>query len=60
MRVGSNAVLVAPVHVGHKATIGAGSVITKDCEDDKLVVARGRQVVIENWVRPEKPKKVPK
>lgn len=60
VRVGSNVVLVAPVHVGHKATIGAGSVITKDCEDDKLVIARGRQVVIENWVRPEKPKKVPK
>lgn len=60
VRVGSNAVLVAPVHVGHKATIGAGSVITKDCEDDKLVIARGRQVVIDNWVRPEKLKKVPK
>ena len=57
VRIGSNAVLVAPVHIGDKVTVGAGSVITKDCEADKLVVARGRQVVIEGWVRPEKPQK---
>ncbi|WP_066803534.1 bifunctional UDP-N-acetylglucosamine diphosphorylase/glucosamine-1-phosphate N-acetyltransferase GlmU [Moraxella oblonga] len=57
VRIGSNAVLVAPVSIGNKATIGAGSVITKDCEANKLVVARGRQTVIEGWVRPEKEKK---
>lgn len=57
VRIGSNAVLVAPVTIGDKATIGAGSVITKDCDENKLVVARGKQVTIENWVRPEKPKK---
>lgn len=57
VRIGSNAVLVAPVTIGDKATIGAGSVITKDCDENKLVVARGKQVMIENWVRPEKPKK---
>ncbi|MDO4440719.1 MAG: bifunctional UDP-N-acetylglucosamine diphosphorylase/glucosamine-1-phosphate N-acetyltransferase GlmU [Moraxella sp.] len=57
VRIGSNAVLVAPVTVGDKATIGAGSVITKDCVENKLTVARGKQVTIEGWVRPEKEKK---
>lgn len=55
VRVGSNVVLVAPVTLGNKVTIGAGSTITKDCADAKLVVARGRQTVIDNWQRPEKP-----
>lgn len=57
VRIGSNAVLVAPVTIGDKVTVGAGSTITKDCESDKLVVARGRQVVIDGWVRPEKDSK---
>lgn len=57
VRIGSNAVLVAPVMVGNKATIGAGSVITKDCPENKLVVARGKQTTIDGWIRPEKPKK---
>ncbi len=56
VRVGSNSVLVAPVTLGDKATVGAGSVITKDCPPDTLVVARGKQVAINGWVRPEKPK----
>ena len=33
---------------------GAGSAITRNCEDGKLVLARSRQTVIEGWVRPEK------
>lgn len=54
VRIGSNAVLVAPVNIGDKVTVGAGSTITKDCERDKLVVARSRQVVIDGWQRPVK------
>ncbi|ELA09575.1 hypothetical protein MOMA_04195 [Moraxella macacae 0408225] len=54
VRVGSNVVLVAPVTLGDKVTIGAGSTITKDCDSNKLVVSRGRQTVIDNWQRPEK------
>lgn len=57
VRIGSNAVLVAPVTIGDKVTVGAGSTITKDCEADKLVVARGKQVVIDGWKRPEKTEK---
>ena len=57
VRIGSNSVLVAPVSVGDKATTGAGSVITKNCEAGKLVLARARQQTIEGWTRPEKPAK---
>ena len=57
VRIGSNSVLVAPVTIGDKATTGAGSVITKNCEAGKLVLARARQQTIEGWTRPEKPAK---
>lgn len=56
VRIGSNSVLVAPVKISNQVTVGAGSVITKNCEAGKLVIARGRQTVIEGWKRPEKPK----
>jgi bifunctional UDP-N-acetylglucosamine pyrophosphorylase/glucosamine-1-phosphate N-acetyltransferase len=49
--VGSNTSFVAPVKVGHGAFIGAGSTITKDVDEDCLAVARGRQVVKENWAK---------
>jgi bifunctional UDP-N-acetylglucosamine pyrophosphorylase/glucosamine-1-phosphate N-acetyltransferase len=52
--IGSNTSLVAPVTVGRNATIGAGSVITRNAPDDKLTVARGRQSTIDGWVRPKK------
>ena len=52
--IGSNTALVAPVEVGPGATIGAGSVITRAAPADKLTLARGRQVTIENWQRPVK------
>lgn len=57
VRIGSNSVLVAPVTIGDKATTGAGSVITQSVEPNKLAIARGRQTIIEGWVRPEKPVK---
>lgn len=52
--IGSNSSLVAPVTIGKGATVGAGSVITKEVPDDKLAVGRGKQVIVENWVRPVK------
>ncbi|MFC3652764.1 bifunctional UDP-N-acetylglucosamine diphosphorylase/glucosamine-1-phosphate N-acetyltransferase GlmU [Dyella humi] len=54
--IGSNAALVAPVTVGAQATIGAGSVITKDAPAGELTVARGRQATLHGWRRPEKQK----
>ncbi len=55
--IGSNSSLVAPVVVGEGATIGAGSVITKDAPADTLTVARAKQISLTAWQRPlKKPK----
>ena len=40
--------------VGERATIGAGSTITKDAPPGALTLERGKQVTIEGWKRPEK------
>ena len=52
--IGTNSSLVAPVAIGDGATTAAGSVITRDVQDDGLAVARGRQRNIEGWQRPVK------
>jgi bifunctional UDP-N-acetylglucosamine pyrophosphorylase/glucosamine-1-phosphate N-acetyltransferase len=52
--IGSNTQLVAPVRVACNATIGAGSIITKDVVADKLTLSRARQVTIDGWSRPLK------
>ncbi len=57
VHVGSNCVLIAPLTIGEGATIGGGSVITKDAPAGQLTVARAKQVSIEGWVRPKKAKK---
>lgn len=54
--IGSNSALVAPVTIGAGATIGAGSVITKDAPAGELTVARARQATLPGWKRPEKKK----
>jgi len=54
--IGSDTQLVAPVTVGENATIGAGSTITKDTEDDALTVSRVPQKTVKGWVRPTKKK----
>ena len=52
--IGSNSSLVAPVNIGDNATVGAGSVVTKDVPAGALAVARGLQRVIEGYERPKK------
>jgi bifunctional UDP-N-acetylglucosamine pyrophosphorylase/glucosamine-1-phosphate N-acetyltransferase len=52
--VGSNTSLVAPLNIGQGATIGAGSVITRDAPDGELVVGRAKQVRVPGWKRPTK------
>ncbi len=52
--IGSNSSLVAPVTIGREATIGAGSVITRDAPGGELTVARARQATVEGWHRPRK------
>jgi bifunctional UDP-N-acetylglucosamine pyrophosphorylase/glucosamine-1-phosphate N-acetyltransferase len=49
--VGSNTNLVAPVKVGARAYIAAGSTITSDVPDEALAIGRSRQVNREGWVR---------
>jgi bifunctional UDP-N-acetylglucosamine pyrophosphorylase/glucosamine-1-phosphate N-acetyltransferase len=53
---GSNSVLVAPITVGAGATIAAGSTVTHSVPAGKLTLARARQVTVEEWRRPLKPK----
>ncbi|MDH5710180.1 MAG: bifunctional UDP-N-acetylglucosamine diphosphorylase/glucosamine-1-phosphate N-acetyltransferase GlmU [Gammaproteobacteria bacterium] len=55
--IGSDTQLVAPVTVGKNATIGAGSTITKDTDDDCLTLSRSIQKSIKGWQRPTKNKK---
>lgn len=55
--VGSATQLVAPVKIGKKATIGAGSTITSDVNDDDLAITRVKQKTIKGWQRPVKEKK---
>jgi acetyltransferase-like isoleucine patch superfamily enzyme len=52
--IGSNTALVAPVTVGEDATIGAGSIISKDAPAGELTLSRARQTTIEGWKRPER------
>jgi len=52
--VGSNSALVAPVRLGDGATIGAGSVITRNAPDGQLTLARSRQSTLAGWKRPQK------
>lgn len=47
--IGSNSILVAPVEIGNQATVGAGTVVTKDVEDKALVITRAPMRIIENY-----------
>ncbi len=47
--VGCNVNLVAPVTIGEKAYLAAGSTITDDVPDTSLAIARARQTTKENW-----------
>ena len=55
--IGSNSSLVAPVNIGNGATVGAGSVITRDVAENSLAFERSKQVAKENYQRPQKLKK---
>lgn len=49
--IGSNANLVAPVNIGKRAFVAAGSTITKDVEEEDLAIERCEQKTIAGWVR---------
>lgn len=47
--IGSDTMLVAPVNIGEKALVGAGSVITKDVPNNSLAVSRSKQIIKTDW-----------
>ncbi|MBQ1501905.1 MAG: bifunctional UDP-N-acetylglucosamine diphosphorylase/glucosamine-1-phosphate N-acetyltransferase GlmU [Firmicutes bacterium] len=58
--IGSNTNLVAPVTIGRRSTVGAGSTITADVPEDTLALGRGRQCNIEGWTKERDPRYVKK
>ena len=52
--IGSNASLVAPVTIGDTATVAAGSVITKNVDNNALAFGRARQTQKNDFQRPTK------
>ena len=49
--IGSNTSLIAPVKIGKKSTIGAGSAISKNVKDKSLAATRSKQIEIKNYKR---------
>ena len=49
--IGCNTAMIAPVVIGQKATIGAGSVITHDADENTLTLSRAKQVSVPGWIR---------
>ncbi|MES2963993.1 MAG: bifunctional UDP-N-acetylglucosamine diphosphorylase/glucosamine-1-phosphate N-acetyltransferase GlmU [Bdellovibrionota bacterium] len=47
--VGSDTQFIAPIEIGADSFIGSGSTITKDVPAKALAVARGKQIIKENW-----------
>ncbi len=48
--VGSNSTLVAPVTIGDRAYVAAGSAVTQDVPADALAIGRARQEIKADWV----------
>ena len=49
--IGSNTALVAPIKIGKKAVVGAGSALTKNVRNKSLSLTRSNQVEIKNYKR---------
>jgi bifunctional UDP-N-acetylglucosamine pyrophosphorylase / glucosamine-1-phosphate N-acetyltransferase len=47
--IGSNSSLIAPVKIGKKSIIGAGSSITNNVKDKSLALTRSKQIEIKNY-----------
>ena len=47
--IGSNTSLVAPIKIGKKAIVGAGSSLTKNVKDKSLALTRANQIEIKNY-----------
>ena len=49
--IGSNTSLIAPIKIGKKAVIGAGSALTKNVKNKSLALTRANQIEIKNYKR---------
>ncbi len=49
--IGSNTALVAPIKIGKKAVVGAGSTLTKNVKNKSLALTRSNQMEIKNYKR---------
>ena len=49
--IGSNTALVAPIKIGKKAIVGAGSTLSKDVRDKSLALTRAKHIEIKNYKR---------
>ncbi len=54
--VGSDTQIVAPVEIASGVTVAAGTTLTKDVEENILVISRTPQKSISGWQRPKKNK----
>jgi bifunctional UDP-N-acetylglucosamine pyrophosphorylase/glucosamine-1-phosphate N-acetyltransferase len=54
--IGTNSTLVAPVEIGNRAYVAAGSTVTSKVDDEALAVGRARQRVIKKWISPTRRK----
>ena len=52
--IGSNSSLVAPLTIGRKSIVGAGSVITKNVRKKSLTLTRSAQIEVKNYKRRKK------
>ncbi|HUK53275.1 MAG TPA: DapH/DapD/GlmU-related protein, partial [Candidatus Binatia bacterium] len=58
--IGSNTALVAPVRVGDRAYVAAGSTITENVPADALGIARGKQANKPGWAAARRREMTPK
>ena len=49
--IGSNTALVAPIKIGKKSIVGAGSALTKNVRNKSLALTRTNQIEIKNYKR---------
>ena len=49
--IGSNTSLVAPIKIGKRAVVGAGSALTKNVKNKSLALTRSNQIEIKNYKR---------
>jgi len=47
--IGSNTALIAPIKIGKKSLVGAGSTLTKNVKDKSLALTRANYVEIKNY-----------